>query len=117
MIHLYGPILAKALFPAFEAARGREDQVTKQLRDSMDALRGRWNTLMKAVPKSEWNTPENSARWQKMYQEMRQSPAYKQNMTEYERLQKDMMQYVDAQGSRQGGPDVPHGYVWLFRRK
>jgi FG-GAP-like repeat len=101
----------------FEAARGRQDKSAKQLRDSMEALRERWKTMMKGVPKSEWHTPENSAKWQKMYQEMRESKTYKQHMGEYERLEKHMQQYVDAGASGRGGPDVAHGYVWAFRRK
>ena len=102
---------------AFEATRGRQDEVTKHLRESMDALRARWNTMMKDVPKTDWHTPANSAKWQKMYQEMREAPVYKKQMAEYEQLQKEMQQYVDAGASGRGSPDLPHGYVWLFRRK
>ena len=49
----------------FETTRSRHEKVTKQLRDSMGDLRERWKTAMKDVPKSDWNTPENSAKWQK----------------------------------------------------
>jgi hypothetical protein len=101
----------------FDAVRAQEDEVTKHLRDSMDKLRERWKVMMKDVPKSEWNTPENSAKWQKMYMEMRASPEYTKHMAGYERLKKEMRQYVDAKSARGEGPDVPHGYVWLFRRK
>jgi hypothetical protein len=102
---------------AFEATRARQDKAAKALRDSMDALRGRWETVMKGVPKSEWNTPQNSARWQKMYQEMRDSPAYKAHMADYERVQKDLKKYVDGPASGADAPAAAHGYVWLFRRK
>jgi hypothetical protein len=95
----------------FKAMLGQQDEVTKHLRDSMDKLRGRWDTMMKGVPKSEWNTPENSAKWQKMYMEMRSSPEYKQYMAERERLQKELQKYLV------GDPGTPHGHVWLFRRK
>jgi len=101
----------------FEAARDRQDKAVKQLRASVDALRERWKAMMKDVPKSEWNTPENNAKWQKMYQEMRASPEYKRHNDEYERLQKDLLKYVDTGESKRNTPDVPHGYVWLFRRK
>jgi hypothetical protein len=101
----------------FASLRSQQEKAAKNLRSSMDALRARWNTMMKDVPKSDWNTPENSAKWQKMYQEMRNSPAYKEHSDQYDRLQKDLQQYVDVDKSRQGSPDVPHGYVWLFRRK
>jgi hypothetical protein len=102
---------------AFEAVRAKQAKVGKHLGDSMEALRGRWAKLMKGVPKSEWNNPANSKKWQAMYQEMRNSPVYKEHMAEYERLQKELQQYVEADTSRRGSPDVPHGYVWLFRRK
>jgi hypothetical protein len=101
----------------FQATRGRQDQVTKKLRDSMDALREQWNKLMKGVPKSERNTPKNSARWQKMYEDMRQSAPYKKNMAEYEQTRKDLLQYVEAGTTGVDKPAVAHGYVWLFRRK
>lgn len=102
---------------AFEATKDRQDKAARELRDAMDALRGRWNTLMKDVPKSEWQTPENSAKWQKMYQEMRDEPAYKKHQAEYERAKKDLQKYVDAASSGADAPAVAHGYVWLFRRK
>ncbi len=31
----------------------------------MNALREHWKTMMKDVSKSDWNTPENNAKWQK----------------------------------------------------
>jgi hypothetical protein len=101
----------------FQAIRDKQDKVAQQLRDTVQALRASFAKLMKNVPKSDWYTPENSARWQKMYQEMRASPAYKQHMAEYEQLQKDIEQFVDAGPRVPGGPAVAHGYVWLFRRK
>jgi hypothetical protein len=53
-----------------------------------------------------------------MYQEMRTSDAYKKQMSDYESLQKDLLQFVDRRGATmRDSPDVPHGYVWLFRRK
>ncbi len=101
----------------FEAIRDQQEKVTKQLREGMDALRERWKALMKDVPRSEWNTPENSAKWRKMYLERRESPDYKRNMAESIRLDKDLLKYVDTGESKRNTPDVPHGYVWLFRRK
>ncbi|HEY7309316.1 MAG TPA: hypothetical protein VH643_08175 [Gemmataceae bacterium] len=83
----------------------------------MDALLARWKTMMKDVPKSEWYTPENNAKWLKMYEEMRGSLANKKRTPEFERLDKDLQKYVDTGTSKRGSPDVPHGYVWLFRRK
>ena len=41
-------------------------------------------------------------------------------MAEYERLQKEILEYVEreATGNRLGNdPAVAHGYVWLIRRK
>src|SRR5439155_14324891 len=98
----------------FEAIRSRQEKIGKNLRAQMDALQARWDKMMKDVPRSDWNTPENMAKWQKMYQEMRDSPAHKEKMTAYERAQNDLRKYVEAGPS---GPDRPHGYVWLFRRK
>jgi hypothetical protein len=100
-----------------ETAKARQDKVAKELRASMDDLRARWGKQMKDVPKSDWNTPENSAKWQKMYKEMRESAVYKKNMTEYDQLNKDLQKYVDKAGSWGRGPDVASGYAWLFRRK
>jgi hypothetical protein len=103
---------------AFQGLRDKQDKVGKQLRDQMEALQTRYEKMMKDVPKSDWYTPENMAKWQKMYREMHDSPAYKEKMAEYERLQKDVRKYVVARDATPGGgPEVPHGYVWLFRRK
>jgi hypothetical protein len=101
----------------FEATRARQDKVSKQLREGMDALQERWKTLMKVVPKSEWYNRENSARWQKMYREMRESPAQKKLMAEYDQTRKDLEKYVDAGSTGVDAPAVAHGYVWLYRRK
>jgi hypothetical protein len=86
----------------------------------MEALRAKYKAEMKGVPQSEWNTPENSAKWQKMYQAMRDSPSYKQHMEDYERIQKDINRYVKPAAQGQGPPGDPaasHGFVWLFRRR
>jgi len=72
---------------------------------------------MKAVPKKEWYSPENMTKYSKMYRERRDSPEYKRLNAEYERLEKDLLKYVDRGASKRNDPDVPHGYVWLFRRK
>lgn len=101
----------------FEATRDRQAKISKKLGESMEAVRGRWNTMMKDVPKSDWYTPENSAKWQKMYQEMRNSPEYKKTMAEYEQAQQDQKKYVEAGSTGADAPAVAHGYVWLFRRK
>jgi hypothetical protein len=101
----------------FEATRSRQDKVTKGIRDGMDALRERWKEAMKGVPKSDWNTKENSAKWQKMYKEMSESPARKKQMAEYEQTKEDLKKYVDAATSGADQPAAAHGYVWLFRRK
>jgi len=101
----------------FEAILTRQDKATKHLRDAMDSVRERYKTMMKDVPMSDWNTPENSAKWQKLYQELRGSAEYKKNMAEYETLKKDLQKYVDAAPSGADAPARAHGYVWLFRRK
>jgi hypothetical protein len=101
----------------FEALKVKQEGAVKPLRDSMEALRERWKTQMKDVPKSEWNTKENMAKWQKMYEGMRNSAEYKKHMADYEALQKEMLKYVKGPASRPDNPDTPHGYVWLFRRK
>jgi hypothetical protein len=86
----------------------------------MDALRAKFKEDMKGVPQSEWNSPANSAKWEAAYQARRESPDYKRHMAEYERLQKEGLEYVDrsAAGKRLGSdPAVAHGYVWLYRRR
>ncbi len=105
---------------AFADLRRRQDEANRSLRGSMEALRARFKADMKGIPLSEWNTPENSAKWQAAYLAMKDAPAYKKQMDESERLQKEILGYVDrsAAGKRLGGdPAVAHGYVWLFRRK
>lgn len=102
---------------AFDEARAAQDLAAKSLRDGMDDLRKRWGESMKGVPKSDWNTPENSAKWQKMYNSMKDAPDYKKHRAEYDRLQKELQQYIAGKSERGSGPDQAHGYVWLFRRK
>jgi hypothetical protein len=105
----------------FAELRRKEAEATKFLRDSMDRLRARFkNEDMKGIPVSEWNTPENSAKWQAAYNGMKDSPEYKRHMAEYERLQKEGLNYIDrsATGKQLGNdPAVAHGYVWLLRRR
>jgi hypothetical protein len=113
----------------FEKLQQQHAQAGKGLRDSMEALQKRYAEILNGAPKSEWHTPENSQKWQKMYQEMKDSPAYKAQREEYERVQRALPKFVEQDllkalgrllGSatgRSGSPDVPHGYVWLFRRK
>jgi hypothetical protein len=100
-------------------AKIQEEQkkVGKKLGDCMEDVRNRYEKLMKGVPKSDWNTPQNMEKWQKMYLGMRESAEYKKHNAEYERLQKQLLKFVDGGGDRPGDPAVPHGYVWLFRRK
>ena len=106
---------------AFGEARGKQDEAAKLLRESMESLRARFKESMKGVPQSEWNTPENSKRWQAMYQAMRESASYKKHQSDYEEAQKAIAPFLEkpAEGSGSLGndPAVPHGYVWLFRRK
>jgi hypothetical protein len=111
----------KNLSPAqrkeFDAVRIVQDKSVMKLRASMDDLRARWAKSMKDVAKSEWNTPENSAKWQKMYKDMRESAEYKKHNAEYQRAEKDIARFVEKPTRDRGSPDEPHGYVWLFRRK
>jgi hypothetical protein len=100
----------------FDAIREKRDQTLKQLRDSMDQLRENYGNAMRGVPKRDWNTPENEEKWSKMYREMQESPAYKKLNEEYNQLEKDLKVFVDKGKSERGDPDVPHGFVWLFRR-
>ncbi len=69
---------------------------------------------------SEWNAPENMAKWTAAYTAVGNSPAFKRHMAESERLEKELQAYVDrtVKGRRLGSdPAVARGYVWLFRRK
>jgi len=106
----------------FESVCKRRDTAVTKLRASMEQLRDEFKKSLAGVPKSEWNTPENNAMWQKKYQEMKVSPDYKKVNEEYEGLEKELQAFVDkgaaSQGQSLGGdPSVAHGYVWLFRRK
>jgi hypothetical protein len=105
---------------AFAEIREKEAEATKYLRDSMERLRAKFKEDMKGIPQSDWNLPENSAKWQSAYQAMRDSPDYQRHMDKYQRLQKAGLEYVDqgGKGKRLGSdPAVAHGYVWLFRRR
>ena len=73
----------------------KQDLAIKFLRDSMEALRAKFKEDMKGIPQSDWNTPENSAKWQAAYKAMTDSPAYKQRNAEYERLEDQLKQYID----------------------
>jgi hypothetical protein len=101
----------------FKATCDRRDKAAAQLRASMEELRANYTKAMRGVPKSEWNTEANMAKWQKMYQEMKESPAYKKSNDEYKSLEKDLQAFVEKGDARRGDPAVPHGYVWLYRRK
>jgi hypothetical protein len=100
----------------FEAYRARQDRAGQKLRELGDALQARWNKQMKGVPRSEWTTQANMDAWQKMYQGMRESPAYKKHTADCEQAREGMKKFVEA-GSGADAPAVAHGYVWLFRRK
>ncbi len=105
---------------AFAEIRRKADEALRFLRSSMDELRAKFAAEMKGIPQSQWNTPENSAKWQAAYKVMGESPSYKERTAEYERLQLEGLDYIDrnATGKRLGkDPAVAHGYVWLFRRK
>jgi hypothetical protein len=105
---------------AFAEVRRKHDEAVKFLRESMEALRARFKSEMKGAPQSEWNTPESQEKWQTLYKAMQESPAYKERRDESTRLQKEMTSFVEQKsngGGIQGDPAVPHGYVWLFRRK
>lgn len=105
----------------FEKIRSKQDASIKALRASMESLRARFKDAMKGLPQSEWNTPENSKKWQAMYQEMRESKAYKEHLARSEEAQKALLPFLDmpakGSGSLRNDPAVPHGFVWLFRRK
>jgi hypothetical protein len=96
----------------------QQDEAGKKLRESMDALTKHYAELMKDVPKSDWQTPENMKKWDTVYTEMKDSPAYKDKREAYEKIQRALPKFIDRpKDTRGSGPDVPHGYVWLFRQK
>jgi hypothetical protein len=100
--------------------RDRQDKAAAGLRASIERLRDDFKKSLQGVPRSEWNSPANSAKWQEKYQEMRNSPDYKMLNDEYERTKKELEAFVQKdKGKSVGplGPEVPHGYVWLYRRK
>lgn len=105
---------------SFTEIRRKQSEALKSLRDSMDSVRARFKESMKGVPQSEWNTPENSKKWQAMYKAMSESKAYKEQASRYEEAQKALLPFLEkpTKESRSvDGTEVPHGYVWLFRRK
>ena len=100
-----------------EKLRQGQDDTSKGLREAMAALRKQFAEAMKGVPQSEWHTQANMDKWQKMYQEMQSSPAYKAKREEYEQFQRALPKFVEPPDNNRGSPDTPHGYVWLFRQK
>jgi hypothetical protein len=48
---------------------------------------------------------------------MRTSPEYQKLAADYAAQQKQLQAFMGKGSSDRGTPDVPHGYVWLFRRK
>jgi hypothetical protein len=101
----------------FKEVRDQQERAALQLRASMEELRAKYSKAMRGVPKSEWNTEENMAKWQKMYQDMRGSPTYKKCDEEYKRLDKALRAFVEKGDAQRDDPAVPHGYVWFYRRK
>jgi hypothetical protein len=112
--------LKKGLTPEqlrqFGAVRDRQDKALQEMRDAEEAVQDRWAGILKGIPKPERNSKENSARWQKMNVEMRESPAYNHLVEEFVRARQELQPYVEDDTSRVK-PFVTHGYVWLFRRK
>ena len=105
---------------AFAGIREKENKATKFLHDSMEELRAKFKEEMKGAPQSDWNTPENSAKFRKMHKAMQDAPEYQKNMAEAERMDKESLEYIDRSivGKRLGyEPAIAHAYVWLFRRK
>lgn len=101
----------------FQTLKDQQDKIVGELRGGMEAIRASFKESMKGAPQSEWNSPENTAKWDKLYKGMRESPAYKKNMAEHERLKKEIVKYVEADESGIDAPAKAHGFVWLFRRK
>ncbi len=101
----------------YAAIRARQDKALQGIHDCEEALQTRWAEILKGVPKSERHTKEMNIRWQKMHQEMRDSPAYKRPVEEFVRAKGELKQYLDDDSSGFGKPAVARGYVWLFRRK
>jgi hypothetical protein len=101
----------------FLETKKQRDQIAAQMRASMDDLVAKFKGAIPGVPKSEWNTPENTKKWTVMYKEMMAGPAYKKLREDYDRLEKELQPFVEKQNSQRDEASVPHGYVWLFRRK
>lgn len=96
------------------------DANATRLGAKMEDLRAQFAKAMTGVPPSDWHTPENNARWQKMYKQMRESPEYDRLYKAYESANKDLEKFVErppAGASIGNDPSTAHGYVWLFRRK
>jgi hypothetical protein len=111
------PDLTPAQQAKLTATYAAHDRTVTELRACMDRLREQFKAAMKGVPESDWNTKENQEKWQAMYQKLRQSPSYTRLDEDYTRLEKELRDFAQTDAARPGAPDVPHGYVWLFRRK
>ena len=101
----------------FTALRDEYNKTTLKLREHMDQLRDKFKDAMRDVPRSEWNSPENLAKWRKKYEEMKESPEYKKLYGDYQRYEENLKAFVAKGKSQRDAPDTAHGYVWLFRQK
>ena len=101
----------------YESVQKQQFAALMYLRGAIDDVRARYKESLAGVPKSEWRTPENEAKFQQMYKAMNESAEHKAKSAEHERLEKELQKFVEPAEKPRSGPDVPHGYVWLFRRK
>lgn len=97
----------------FATKHARQAELTRQMRAAFDKLREDFAKRMKGIPKSEWGTPENEAKWSRMYKEMQNSRSHKATRAELKRLGKEIQKYLKPTDSP-NQPDRPSGYVWLF---
>ena len=93
------------------------DEAANKLRAAMGRLRADFKEAMRGVPQSDWESDENQAKWQELYKEMRESAAYQQLHANYERTQVALKAFVESRDSGDDDAEVPHGYVWYFRRR
>jgi hypothetical protein len=95
----------------------QRDEAVTATRAAMDRLRADFSEAMRGAPRSDWESDENQAKWQEMYREMRESTAYQQVHAKYERTQIALKAFVEHRESSGDDADVPHGYVWYYRRR
>jgi hypothetical protein len=93
----------------------------KYLRGEMERTRAEYRERMEAtgLPEAEWGEKGQEV-WKELYEAMKAAPEYVARSKAVEASSEKLARFAKKgpQGSQLGnGPDVAHGFVWLFPRR